>query len=545
MTKISFSKVSLFLVVMGMFLVATSAFAVTYKDIDLDAASQKCVDCHEKEGIAPKIHDQYAESKHATNGVGCMDCHEAEKGDFDAYTKNGHPLIASHPTPKDCATCHEKEVEEHTKSKHAYPFWLYASADRSVFEPIIGTKQGCENCHNLSALWPDGSVGECDICHTKHSFNVSTARHPNTCGECHLGPDHPQKEIYDESKHGNIFAAKGGNWDLSYDSSELDRIPIEAPVCSTCHMDAVPGTNVKATHNVSERLAWEAQAPWSYRTVWFEEELGTWEEKADRMKAACYSCHSPSFIDDYILVYDLVNLQYNEIRRQFVYWIKKYQSLGLVKVLKDKVVATGKDKTFSATVINGGWYTEASELMYHGWHHEGRRFRMGAAMGAADYVQWHGIWELQHNLIKMITFGAEHGVEEAKKIYDSTSPAKFFTYKLYDWPGSLFSVVTAEQFDVPALYQIIPDYWEKVKANVEQAYKKGFLSKKAWNLWMERYNNLDKYLGKEFPPHPIFEAYKERKNKELNLKDPKTPLSKAIKIGLPSPTPFADPERGK
>lgn len=413
--SLSLPKVTLFLIAMVMMLVASTGYAVTYKDITLDAESQKCVDCHEKERIAPKVHDQYAESAHAQNGIGCLDCHSAEASDFDAYTKKGHPVVASHPTPKDCATCHEQEVEEHTKSKHAYPFWLYAAADRAVFEPIVGTKQGCENCHNLSAMWPDGSVGECDICHSKHSFDVSLARNPNTCGECHLGPDHPQKEIYYESKHGNIFAAKGKDWDLSYNSSEVDRIPIEAPVCSTCHMDAVPGTSVKSTHNVSERLAWEAQAPWSYRTIWFEEELGTWEKKAERMKTVCKTCHAPTFIDEYILVYDLVNLQYNEIRRQFVYWTKKYESLGLIKVLKDKIVATGEEKQFSNTVLNASWYTAASELMYNSWHHEGRRFRMGSAMAAADYVQWHGIWELQHNLQAMIAWGAERGVEEAKE----------------------------------------------------------------------------------------------------------------------------------
>ena len=54
-------------------------------------------------------------------------------------------------------------------------------------------------------------------------------------------------------------------------------------------------------------------------------------------------------------------------------------------------------------------------MMYNGWHHEGRRFRHGAAMGGADYVQWHGVWELQHDMQEMIDWGAEHGVEEAKK----------------------------------------------------------------------------------------------------------------------------------
>lgn len=128
-------------------------------------------------------------------------------------------------------------------------------------------------------------------------------------------------------------------------------------------------------------------------------------------------------------------------------------------------------------------------------------------------------------------------LKKLKKIYESDSPAKFFTYKLYDFPGSLFSIVTAEQFNVPALYKIIPDYWEKAKANVEQAYKKELITEDAWNLWMARYDNLDKYLGKEYPPHPIYDAYDKRRVKELNLNDPKTPLYKAVHIDLPSPSP--------
>jgi hypothetical protein len=515
---------------------ATYVSALTVNGVQIDADSAKCITCHEDMGIAPKVHDQWAESAHAKNGVGCLSCHAAEEGDFDAFKcPNSDVVIGTQPTPKDCAQCHEKEVMEAQESKHSYPFWLYAPADRAVFEPIVGTKQGCESCHNLSAMNPDGSVGECDICHAKHSFSIEVARQPQTCGECHLGPDHPQTEIYLESKHGNIFLAKGKHWDLGYKSSEQDGIPIEAPVCTTCHMDAAPG--VEATHNVSARLSWEAQAPWSYRTIWFEEKLGTWQEKNERMTKVCKNCHAPSFVEDYMLAYDLVNLQYNEIRRQFVKWSKIYEKAGIIKPLKAKTVS-GKEKKFSNTVINAGWYTKAAELMYNSWHHEGRRFRMGAAMMGADYVQWHGIWELQHNLQEMIAWGAEHGVKEAKEIYESDSPTKFFTYKIYDLPGGIYSQVTSEQYDVPMLYKVIPNYWEKVQKNVEEAYKQGFLTKARYDRWMERYNNKDKYLGKKYGKHPVMTDYKERLKKELKVEG--APLKKAIGLKLPSPAPYDD-----
>ncbi|HIE23469.1 MAG TPA: hypothetical protein EYP68_04490 [Candidatus Korarchaeota archaeon] len=59
---------------------------------------------------------------------------------------------------------------------------------------------------------PDGSLGSCSSCHTRHKFSVAEARDPESCGQCHLGPDHPQIEIYLESKHGNIYSAEGSEW---------------------------------------------------------------------------------------------------------------------------------------------------------------------------------------------------------------------------------------------------------------------------------------------------------------------------------------------
>ena len=504
-----------------------------YAEIEIDNETQRCIDCHTKSNMAPKMIDSWKESKHAEMGVGCLSCHQAEKGEFDAFLHHG-TYVGLTPTPKDCATCHEQEVEENTKSKHAYQFWLMANTDGAIFNPIIGTKQGCNSCHTISNPWPDGSIGECDACHTKHSFSLEVARNPQTCGECHLGPDHPHIEIYNESKHGNIFAAKGKDWDLSYDSKELNGIPIEAPVCTTCHMDSAIG--VKATHNVSERLSWEMQAPWSYRTVWYDEELGDWQEKNDRMRQVCKNCHAPSFIEDHFLAYDLVNLQYNEIRREFLKWGKLYEDLGLIKPLKEKVKG-GKEKQFSNRVINASWYTTASHLLYNAWHHEGRRFRHGSAMGGADYVQWHGIWELQHDLQEMIAWGAEHGVEAAEKIYNAATAAKFFPYKLYDMPGEIYHAQTKEMAAVAAAPQYIDNYWGKVKANVEQAYKKGLLSKNSWDRWMHRYNNRDHFQGTKYGSHPAWEDHKQRKVKELNLKNPASPISRAVNVKLPSPSP--------
>ncbi|MCK5033308.1 MAG: cytochrome C, partial [Calditrichia bacterium] len=313
------------LLIVILIIVASVEMQVTKDDkahVEISASSESCINCHEQKSIAVKQIDAWEESEHAVQGIGCMDCHTAVEDDFDAFKcPQSDVLVARHPTPKDCQECHTDQVKEFANSKHAHQFWLFANADRAIFENPISTRHGCEQCHQIGNLWPDGSVGECDVCHAKHSYSMEVARQPETCGECHIGPDHPHIEIYNESKHGNIFKALGKNWDMDYNTTENEPIPIEAPVCVTCHMDG--NETQPMTHDVSARLGWESQSPWSYRTVWDEENLGSWEDKRGRMEAICASCHAPDFYETYLLTADLVNLQYNEIRRYFVYWTKK------------------------------------------------------------------------------------------------------------------------------------------------------------------------------------------------------------------------------
>lgn len=476
--------------------------------IEIDKITAKCINCHETKGIAVKQIDAWKEGMHAIMGIGCYECHQAEKTDFDAFTcPESDILVAKHPTPLDCRECHQQQVEEFAASKHAHQFWLINNRDRSVFENPMSTRHGCEQCHNIGTLWPDGSVGECDACHAKHSFSKVVARQPETCGECHIGPDHPHIEIYLESKHGNIFKAKGKNWDLSYSSSENKKIPIEAPVCTTCHMDG--NITQPMTHNVSDRLAWESQMVWSFRTVWNEEISGDWQKKRERMSSTCKNCHAPNFVDLYLLTADLTNLQYNEIRREFVRWSKKLNASGIISPIE----ADGK---LYSDILVDGWDELPEYKMYHAWHHEGRRFRHGAEMMGADFTQWHGIWEVQDALVELITWAAEHGDAEAEKWVKSNHPSKFITYALYDIPGSVWSI-NPKINTTPFVYNNYPDYWERVYSNVEAAYQKGLLSEQQWNLWLERFQNKDHYLGLKYNVDSTWNIYKQKFDYDLKI----------------------------
>ncbi|MCP4539770.1 MAG: cytochrome C, partial [Chloroflexi bacterium] len=220
-------------------------------------------------------------------------------------------------------------MAEFSRSKHGALSMIFmaGSFDRNVFEPTIATKHGCQECHNIGHHWPDQSVGECDACHPKHSFDVAVARNPYTCGECHIGPDHPHIEIYLESKHGNIFTTHMHEWDLGYDSEENDGlVPIPIPTCTTCHMDAAPG--MPSTHDVGERMAWETQSPYTIRTTEAWGDGLMWQEKRDNLETVCRQCHAQPFLERYLLIGDLNALQYNEIFREGKRWLNAMNDAG-------------------------------------------------------------------------------------------------------------------------------------------------------------------------------------------------------------------------
>jgi hydroxylamine dehydrogenase len=498
--------------------------------IEIDAESRVCVDCHTSKDIAVNLIDQWKKSKHAQEGVGCVECHTAKKSDFDAFTCSGSSVVvAKHPTPKDCEACHPDPVKQHRDSKHGLGqnFYAIRGADRNLLEPAIATKNGCDECHNIGNYWPDGSIGECDACHPKHTFDVAVARNPYTCGECHIGPDHPHIEQWLESKHGNVVTSKWAEIDFGFNSTEAKRAPVPAPVCTTCHMDAAPG--VKATHNVSERLSWEMQAPYSFRTVWNDEK---WEPKRERMEGVCNQCHGPSFYETYLLTADLVQLQYNEFRKAMVGWITRMEKAGIVSPLVNE-----KGERITKPGLNG-YDEEPEETAYNAWHHQGRRFRMGAMMMSPDYTQWHGIWELQHDLISVANYAAEHGLPEAKTWAENKTPAKFYPYALFDVPGVAWGISTIS-YKTPWTSKTDDQYWPKVKANVEAAYTRGLLNDEQWKLWMKMYDNRDHYLGLKYE-HPAFHAEYERM-----LKMDKAAVKEQILDFNPPSGPFYDIDKGK
>lgn len=360
--------------------------------------NKPCVECHAKTSAG--IVKQWQDSKHAQKGIGCLDCHEAEEGDADAFKHHGE-LIAEIVTPKDCSTCHRRTSKEFQASHHARAAQFVGSLDNilgEIAEGSMAAANGCWQCHGSPVrflkdgqgnilrtsdgkprldpvTWPntgvgrinlDGSMGACTACHSRHVFSAAMARQPEVCGKCHLGPDHPQKEIYEESKHGIAYRTRRGEMNLHADKWVVGRDYSAAPTCATCHMSATP--NQRITHDVGARISW------TLRPV-VSKKLENHQAKRAAMQDVCSNCHSADFVGNFYKQYDAAVEMYNEKFAR--------PALELMTMLrkKGKLTPTPFDESLE-------WN------FFRLWHHEGRRARMGVSMQGPDYTQWHGFFEV-------------------------------------------------------------------------------------------------------------------------------------------------------
>ncbi len=277
-----------------------------------------------------------------------------------------------------------------------------------------------------TASWPntgigrinlDGSLGSCSACHSRHDFSPRRARQPENCSKCHLGPDHPQKEIYDESKHGVAFRDLKDHMNLDSSKWVLGEDYTQAPTCATCHMSA-HSRGQSVTHDPGQRISWTNRPPVSllmdtdvdHKVIketdpTLRQELidaggDSWQNKRDRMKQVCLHCHTNNYVNGFYAQYDEFIINYNE----------KFAKPG------QKIMAVLKEtKTLTETQFD----EEIEWTWFYLWHHEGRRARHGASMMAPDYAHWHGMFEVAERFYKEFIPQArelaEHAAEEGEQ----------------------------------------------------------------------------------------------------------------------------------
>ncbi len=345
-------------------------------------SAEECLPCHREK--TPAAVRQWEASAHFKARVGCEKCHGTDhekmvrgearvdmkvcapchKKAFDTHRQGRHGLglhsgwgctrnLAGR-NQRDCAFCHDKESAEPLSTVQCARF-LKQSAEMAEI--------GCNYCHNVE--------NSCASCHTNHATDLKIVRDPASCAKCHMGPDHPQWEMWQTSLHGTLYGTLGEK---------------TGPTCQTCHMP-------EGTHDVSIGITMSSGGS-RYRA-----------EKAqpnrDKMLKICARCHAPGFAARELDRGDAV----------------QQQSLAIVKEA-EKIILDLADRELLDPMpdkrpphpLSGGKLVIDNQLLYEDISHiERLLFKMkkydyartikGAYHQNPSYTHWYGNAELKLDLV--------------------------------------------------------------------------------------------------------------------------------------------------
>ena len=241
------------------------------------AFADECIECHKKE--TPAAVEQWQSSAHAPD-ISCSACHGT---DHDAILQGAAPADA-----KVCGRCHEKAYHEHVSSKHGLGLHSGWGCTRNLNKrdprecrfcheegsTLLKTsvqcarfltqtsemgRLGCNRCHQVE--------NSCASCHTNHFTDLAAVRSPASCATCHMGPDHPQWEMWQTSRHGVLFEALG---------------EAAGPTCQRCHMPA-------GSHDVSLGI--------TMSPAMVQSSADQFTLRRDEMVAICVQCHGRTFAE--------------------------------------------------------------------------------------------------------------------------------------------------------------------------------------------------------------------------------------------------------
>ena len=255
----------------------------------------ECIDCHR--ALAPGLVAQYERGKMSGAGVTCLTCHGADHGAIFAAQGSVPASTCAQAGchPEQYGSFAHKDAAGAYVNKHAQGWTRMTASARYQVMPAAQRYEMCERCHNIGLVSPDGSVGKCDSCHTRHVFSAEEALEPEACGTCHMGPDHEQIDMWEKSKHGVVYNTEKGR---------VGGDPSRAPTCVTCHMPELEnGAGRPLTHDVSTNLTIGTVAqgarlpgvalPVPMRTI----TAFDFDKRRGKMVAICADCHATVFAE--------------------------------------------------------------------------------------------------------------------------------------------------------------------------------------------------------------------------------------------------------
>ncbi|MCM0081878.1 hypothetical protein L4X63_09775 [Geomonas sp. Red32] len=345
-------------------------------------AAESCVGCHAEK--TPAAVAQWRQSAHGKAGIGCESCHGS---DHDRILKGEAKVDLTR-----CAPCHPKATKEHQASRHGLGLHTGWGCTRNLPDR---KKDECRFCHRQGDEAPSTLVqcarflkqssemahvgcnschmveGSCDSCHSKHSTDLAIARDPASCAKCHMGPDHPQWEMWQTSEHGILNKSAGRKL---------------GPDCQSCHMPA-------GTHNVSSGITMNSGGvPYP---------AGQRAKARDEMVKICSGCHAPSFARRELEQGDAVRSQSLAILKEAEETILDLNTLGLLDPMPDHR---------PPHPLSGFQLVTDAQMLYEDTSHIERLFfKMkkydyaktvkGAYHQNPAYAHWYGNAELKMDLI--------------------------------------------------------------------------------------------------------------------------------------------------
>jgi hypothetical protein len=345
------------------------------------AVADDCIDCHRQE--TPAAVSQWQSSAHA-NKVACIDCHGQDHDRMLA----GEAVVDA----KVCGRCHEEAFHEHTRSRHGMGLHSGWGCTRNLNDR---DPRECLFCHEEGSTRPKsqvqcarfleqstemGMIGcnrchqvetSCASCHTNHLTDLEPIRQPEVCATCHMGPDHPQWEMWQTSRHGVLFETMG---------EEV------GPSCQRCHMPS-------GSHDVSFGIT---MTPAMIR---FPDEVVS--VRREEMVGVCRECHGKSFSER--------ELQHGDaVRTQSVALIS--QAADVIRDLADHDLLVPSVEERPAHPLRGHQLVLDGQMLYEDYSHIERLFfKMkkydlaktvkGAYHQNPAYTHWYGNAEMKMTLV--------------------------------------------------------------------------------------------------------------------------------------------------
>ena len=386
-------------------------------------SAQVCIDCHKN--VTPNIVADWQLSKHSQNGVECSTCHG------DKHTTAQDVANVNIPTPETCSPCHDAQVAQYKKGKHAAAWAAMKAMPTAHFQPMAMMEgmKGCGGCHKIGVkseaeikdLKKNGAgfgVASCDACHTRHTFSKTEAQQPQACQTCHMGFDHQQWEMYSGSKHGVRYL-------LKQNKTLPENTP--APKCQTCHMQEGNHEVRAAWGFLAVRLPMPENKQWAADRATILQGLGvldpdgkptgrlevvkaadvarldqdSWQIERDKMIKTCNQCHSVNFAKGELEKGDNMIKEADHLMAEGIRTVAGLYKDGIIKKAKSYAYNFPDLLTFhdAPTTIEQTLFVMFLE-------HRMRTFQ-GTFHANPDYAVWYGWSEMQRDLTEIKTIAEE------------------------------------------------------------------------------------------------------------------------------------------